>query len=131
MSRGARSSAAGKSLTQPDGGEGCSGSATGYPVTVPRKEAVPPRRDTANARGDEQKPSQAGLVGRVCNSRQSPLSIIGQAGILGARVRKVVGLTPGDPLRVQLRTERTARGDHRAAEVSRGHSSRRKRAAVE
>jgi hypothetical protein len=67
-------------------------------------------------------------VGRVCNTRQSPLSIIDQAGILGARVLKVVGLTPGDPLRVRLRTEQTERGDHHATEVSRGHSNRRKRA---
>ncbi len=43
---------------------------------------------TANAWGNEQKPSKAGLVGRAGNTRQSPLSIIGQEGILGARVRK-------------------------------------------
>ena len=78
----------GKSLIQPDGGEGCSGMATGYPVTVPGEEAALPRQGTAKARGDVQEPSQAGLVGRAGNTRQSPLSILGQAGILGARVRK-------------------------------------------
>jgi hypothetical protein len=103
------SSVASKSLTQPDGGEGFSGSATGYLATGPREEAALPRQGTANARGDEQQPSQAGLVGRVCNTRQSPLSILGQAGILGARVRKVVGLTPGDPLCVPVGTEQTER----------------------
>ena len=77
-----------KSQTQPDGGEGFSGSATGYLATGPREEAALQKQGTANARGDEQQPSQAGLVGRVCNTRQSPLSILGQAGILGARVRK-------------------------------------------
>jgi len=37
-------------------------------VTVYGEEAVLPRQDTANARGDVQKPSQAGLVGRVRNT---------------------------------------------------------------
>jgi len=46
-----------KSQTQPDGGEGYSGMATGYPVTVPGKEAALLRQGTANARGDEQEPS--------------------------------------------------------------------------
>lgn len=46
-----------KSQTQPDGGEGYSGMATGYPATVPGKEAALPRQGTANARGDEQEPS--------------------------------------------------------------------------
>ena len=36
--------------------------------------------------------------------------------------------TPGDLPRVHKRTERTVRGDYRVAEVSRGHSSRWKRA---
>ena len=47
----------GKSQTQPDGGEGYSGMATGYPVTVLGEEAALPRQGTANARGDEQEPS--------------------------------------------------------------------------
>ena len=47
-----------------------------------------PQQGTANARGDEQKSSEAGLVGRVRNTEQSPLTTIGQARILGARVRK-------------------------------------------
>jgi len=46
-----------------------SGMATGYPVTVPGKEAALLRQGTANVRGDEQEPSQAGLVGRACNTR--------------------------------------------------------------
>ena len=46
-----------KSQTQPDGGEGYSGKATGYPVTVFGEEAALLRQGTANARGDEQKPS--------------------------------------------------------------------------
>jgi len=58
-----------KSQTQPDGGEGHSGMATGYPVTVLGEEAALPRQGTANARGDEQEPSQAGLVGRAGNTR--------------------------------------------------------------
>jgi hypothetical protein len=58
-----------KSQTQPDGGEGCSGMATGYPVTVLGEEAALPRQGTANAWGDEQEPSQAGLVGRAGNTR--------------------------------------------------------------
>jgi hypothetical protein len=73
-----------KSLIQPDGGEGCSGSATGYPATVLWKEAVPPRRDTASARGDVQESSHTGLVGRACNAKSSIQH--SQAGILGARV---------------------------------------------
>ncbi len=81
-------------------------------------------------RGDEQEPSQAGLVGRAGNTRQSPLSIISQARILGARVRKDACL-PREICRVSRRTDRTVRGDYRVAEVSRGHSSRWKRAAVE
>ncbi len=43
--------------------------ATGYPVTVLGEEAALPRQGTANAWGDEQEPSQAGLVGRVGNTR--------------------------------------------------------------
>jgi hypothetical protein len=39
------------------GGEGHSGMATGYPATVPGKEAALPRQGTANARGDEQESS--------------------------------------------------------------------------
>jgi len=57
-----------KSQTQPGSGEGCSGSATGYPVTVLGEEAAPLRRGTANAWGDVQKSSEAGLVGRVRNT---------------------------------------------------------------
>ena len=81
-------------------------------------------------RGDVQKPSQAGLVGRVRNTGLSPLSIINQAGILGARVRKDACL-PREICRASIRTERTVRGDYRVAEVSRGHSSWWKRAALE
>ena len=57
-------------------------------MTVLGEEAALLRRGTANAWGDEQKSSQAGLVGRVRNTGQSPLTTIGQARILGARVRK-------------------------------------------
>ena len=46
-----------KSQIQPDGGEGYSGMATGYPATVLGEEAALPRQGTANARGDEQEPS--------------------------------------------------------------------------
>ena len=35
----------------------------GVLVTVPLKEAVPPRRDSAKVRGDEQQASQANLAG--------------------------------------------------------------------
>ena len=89
-----------KSQTQPGSGEGCSGITTGYPVTVPGKAVALLRQGTANAWGDEQKSSQAGLVGRVRNTGQSPLTTIGQARILGARVRKDTCFTPGDPLRL-------------------------------
>ncbi len=68
-------------------------------------------------RGDVQEPGQAGLVGRTGNTRQSPLSIISQACILGARVRKDACL-PREICTVSIRTERTVRGDHRTAEVS-------------
>ena len=37
--------------------------ATGYPAMVPGEEAALLRQGTANARGDVQEPSQAGLVG--------------------------------------------------------------------
>ncbi len=43
---------------------------------------------TANAWGDVQKSSQAGLVGRIRNTGQSPLTTLSQARILGARVQK-------------------------------------------
>ena len=58
-----------KSQTQPDGGEGYSGMTTGYPVAVPGKEAALLLQGTASVRGDEQEPSQAGLVGQACNTR--------------------------------------------------------------
>ena len=93
----------------------------------PGEKATLPRQSTANAWGDVQKPSQAGLVGRVRNTGQSPLSIISQAGILGARVQKDTCL-PREGCRVSARTDRTVRGDHHVAEISRGHISRRKRA---
>ena len=107
-----------KSQTQPDGGEGYSGMATGCPATVPGKEAALLRQGTASARGDEQEPGQAGLVGRACNARQRPLSIIGQIGILGARVCKDA-CSPREICRVvRQRTDRTARGGDRVAETS-------------
>ena len=102
--------------------------ATGYPATVLGKEAALLRQGTANVRGDEQEPSQAGLVGRACNTRQSPLSILSQARILGARVRKDA-CSPREICHdVHQRTDQTVRGGDHVAEVSRGHSSRRKRA---
>ena len=84
--------------------------ATGYPATVPGKEAALPRQGTANARGDEQEPSQAGLVGRACTTRQSPLSILSQTRKPGARVRKDA-CSPREICRdVHQRTDRTVRG---------------------
>jgi len=77
-----------KSQTQPGSGEGCSGITTGYPAMVPGKAVALLRQGTANAWGDEQKSSQAGLVGRVRNTGLSPLTTISQACILGIRVRK-------------------------------------------
>jgi len=56
-----------KSQTQPDGGEGCSGMARSGSINT-REKAALLRQSTANARGDVQKPSQAGLVGRVRNT---------------------------------------------------------------
>ena len=58
-----------KYQTQPDGCEGYSGMATGYPATVLGKEAALLRQGTASVRGDGQEPSKAGLVGRACNTR--------------------------------------------------------------
>ncbi len=115
-----------KSQAQPDGGEGRSGMASRGSI-CPGEKAALPRQSTANAWGDVQKPSQAGLVGRVRNTGLSPLSIISQAGILGARVQKDTCL-PREVCRVSVRTDRTVRGDHRVAEVSRGRISQRKRA---
>jgi hypothetical protein len=77
---------------------------------------------------DEQEPSQAGLAGRACNTRQSPLSILSQTRILGAHVRKDACSLREICRVVHIRTDRTVRGGDHAAEVSRGHSSRRKRA---
>ncbi len=93
----------------------------------PGEKAALSRQSTANARGDVQKPSQAGLAGRVRNTGLSPLSIISQAGILGARVQKDTCL-PREVCRVSVMTDRTVRGDHRVAGVSRGRISQRKRA---
>ena len=71
---------------------------------------------------------EAVLVGRACNTRRSPLSILGQRRILGAHVRKDA-CSPREICHdVRKRTDRTARGGYHMAEVSRGHSSRWKRA---
>ena len=70
-----------------------------------------------HTRGDVQEPGQADLVGRAGNTRQSPLSIISQACILGARVRKDACL-PREICRVSIRTDRPVRGDYHVAEVS-------------
>ena len=102
-----------------------SGMATGYPATVPGKEAAQLRQGTANARDDEQEPSPrkrdlryADLVGRACNTRQSPLSILSQTRILGARVRKDA-CSPREICRVvRQRTDQTVRGGDHVAEVS-------------
>ena len=56
-----------KSQAQPDGGEGRSGMASRGSICSGEKAALP-RQSTANAWGDVQKPSQAGLVGRVRNT---------------------------------------------------------------
>lgn len=65
---------------------------TGYPVTVLRKAVALLRQGTAKVRGDEQESSQACIVGRACNTRQSPLSTISNARILGIHVPKDVCL---------------------------------------
>jgi len=98
----------------------------GVPVICgrPGKEAALPRQGTANARGDEQESSQAGLVGRVCNTRQSPLSILSQIRILGAHVQKDACSPRESCHDVRNRTDQTVRGGDHVAEVSRGHSSR-------
>ena len=77
-----------KSQTQPGSGEGCSGITTVYPVTVHGKAVALLRQGTANAWGDAQKSSEAGLVGRIRNTGRSPLTTINQVRILGARVQK-------------------------------------------
>jgi hypothetical protein len=50
------------------------------------------RQGAAKVRDDEQKSSQAYIVGRACNTRQSPLSIIGNVRILGIHAPKDVCL---------------------------------------
>ena len=65
-----------KSQTQPGSGEGCSGITTGS-GNGPGEAVALLQQGTANARGDEQKSSEAGLVGRVRNTEQSPLTTIG------------------------------------------------------
>jgi len=67
----------------------------GVSATVLRKAAALLRQGTAKVRGDEQKSSQACIVGRACNTRRSPLSILGNVRILGIHVPKDVYLTPG------------------------------------
>jgi hypothetical protein len=64
----------------------------GVPVTVLRKEAALPRQGATKVWGDVQKSSQACIVGRACNTRQSPLSIAGNVRILGTHVPKDVCL---------------------------------------
>jgi hypothetical protein len=64
----------------------------GVPVTVLRKAVALLRQGAAKVRGDEQKSSQARIVGPACNTRLSPLSIIGNVRILGAYVPKDVCL---------------------------------------
>ncbi len=110
---------------------------TGYPVTVLRKAVAPLRWSSTKVRGDVQKSSQACIVGRACNTRQSPLSIIGNVRILGTHVLKDVCFTPGGlpcaserRVRLKLAEDRATCSD-RMGEVSRGHSSRRKRDARE
>ena len=90
---------------------------------TPGKEAAPPRRGTANAWGDAQELSQAGLVGRACNTRQGPLSILSQIRILGVHVRQDACSPRVICHGVQNRTDQTVRGGDHVAEVSRGHSS--------
>jgi len=75
-----------------------------------RTETESPQAGSAT-RGSGDDPPQAD------NTRKSPLSIICQAGILGARVRKDACL-PREICRVSIRTERTVRADYRVAEVS-------------
>ena len=55
---------------------------------MPGKKAALLRQGTANARGDEQKSSQAVPVGQARNTGRSPLPIIGRGRILGTCVRK-------------------------------------------
>ena len=117
-----------KSQTQPDGGEGYSGMATGYPATVLGKEAALLRQGTASARGDEQEPSQAGLVGRACNTRQSPLSIIGQK-VYSALVCVKIRAHPRRSAELSINGLTEPQGEAITPQKSaEGHSSRRKRA---
>ncbi len=67
-------------------------------------------------------------MGRACNTRQSPLSIIGNVRILGIHVLKDVCLTPGGlscapERRVRLKlAEGRATCSDRMRGVSRGHN---------
>ena len=60
---------------------------------MPGEEAALQRQGTAKVRGDDTETEfEAHIVGRACNSRRSPLSIIGNVRILGAHVPKDVCL---------------------------------------
>ena len=99
------------------------------------EEAALPRQGAAKVRGDEQKSSQACIVGRGCNTIQSPLSISGNVRILGIQVPKDTCL-PREvshvPFEKSRATEFWLKGGatrlDRLGEVSRRHISRWKRA---
>ncbi len=115
----------GKSLTQPDGGEGCSGITTGFLATGPGRQ-WPRRGEVPQTHGATYRNRiRRAWLGRACNARRSPLSIKGQERISGARVGIDVSL-PREARHVSRLsgTERPERGAHRVAGVSRGRISR-------
>ena len=78
----------GKSQTQPGSGEGCSNITTGYLVTVSGEKVALNKGYCKRMGRRTEIEFEAGLVGQIRNTGQSPLTTISQARILGARVRK-------------------------------------------
>jgi hypothetical protein len=98
-------------------------------VTVLRKEAALPRQGTAKVRDDEQKSSmrrahwdEPAPQGEVLYPSQG-------VSVNSAFVYRKACVYPGRSATMSVnRTDRTVRGGDHVAEVSRGHSSRPKRA---
>ncbi len=89
-----------KSQTQPDGGEGYSDMATGYPAMVPGEEAALPQQGIANARGDVQEPSLGGFGGTSLQHKaKSSIHLRPKAYTRRSCAERYV-FTPGDLPRV-------------------------------
>ncbi len=84
----------------------------------PASEAVEGRQMRRGKTGTSLQHKMKSSIHRIVEPRRSD-----------SGASKAVGLTPGEPLcLLSLRSEQPARGTYRIGAVSRGHSSRRKRA---